>query len=155
MTSPRFPDGPILEVGIDLIRIADVEDAIRDFGDSYLERVFTDAERAYCAGLGGQSSGHFAARFAAKEATAKVLRVGDQAMSWRCIEVVRRPDGSCAIVLHGAAVAIAQQNGIRNLSLSLSHDGDYATAVVVGDRHRPRTLVTRFRRKAPAGSYGK
>ncbi|MDB5966891.1 MAG: Holo-[acyl-carrier-protein] synthase, partial [Polaromonas sp.] len=47
------------------------------------------------------------------------------------IEVVRGPDGDCTIALHGRAAACADAMGLTSLVPSLSHDGDYAGAVVV------------------------
>jgi holo-[acyl-carrier protein] synthase len=141
-------------VGIDLVSVAEVRRALASFGERYLAHVFTAGERAYCTSLRDRSCEHLAARFAAKEATAKVLRLGDRPMSWRCIEVVRRSDGSCAIALNGPAVALALERGIRSLSVSLSHEGDFASAIVVGNRCLRPMSVSRFRRR-PSGSYEK
>ena len=50
--------------------------------------------------------------------------------AWDRMEVRRRPDGSCAMVLTGAAAELAEAAGITSLSLSLTHEGAYAAAVV-------------------------
>ena len=74
-----------------------------------------------------------AARFAAKEATMKLLRPDrDILLPWRSIEVVQSPNGAANIELHDPASHLAEAAGIDHLSLSMSHDRDYATAVVVG-----------------------
>jgi len=52
----------------------------------------------------------------------------------KAIEVIRAADGSCALELSGSALEAAQSLGIESLALSMSHQGDMAAAVVVGER---------------------
>jgi holo-[acyl-carrier protein] synthase len=118
------------------LEVAQVAHSIATFGDRYLRRVFTDGELAYCTVEGRDPVLHLAARFAAKEATSKALRVGDAPLDWRWIEVVRRADGACGLRLHGGMRALAKRRGVCTLRLSMSHDGAYAIAVVVGDTLR-------------------
>src|ERR1044071_392246 len=73
LTAEHMPI-PSLRVGVDLVRVADVASSITRFGDRYVERIFTPDERAYCDADAGRSAQRYAARFAAKEATLKVLR---------------------------------------------------------------------------------
>ncbi|MCW5811247.1 MAG: holo-ACP synthase [Labilithrix sp.] len=122
-----------LSVGIDLVRTRSVEEAIAEFGDRYLRRVFTDAEVAYAmsAPAPAVASARLAARFAAKEAAMKALDLGERGVGWRDIEVVRTPTGAPALALHGNAAAALQERGTPTLSVSLSHEAEYATAVVV------------------------
>jgi holo-[acyl-carrier protein] synthase len=76
----------------------------------------------------------FAARFAAKEATMKVLRPAEDAyLNWLDIEVRRYPAGWCDIMLYEEAAALARKRGITELSVSMSHEQAYATAVVIAD----------------------
>ncbi len=151
------PSGRLL--GVDLVPVADVAKAMDRFGDRYLNRVYTQREIASAGSPGdppeasapsGPSRSvarapHFAARFAAKEAVFKALHGGsatsspearDLPFDWRTIEVLRRPDGSPALCLHGAMRGLAEQRRVRHLDLSLSHDGEYAIAVVVGEASR-------------------
>ena len=72
-----------------------------------------------------------AARFAAKEATIKVLRPEGHQPDWRSVEVRRDPNGWCTLALTGHAAALAEQAGIADLAVSLTHEGDVAAAVVV------------------------
>jgi holo-[acyl-carrier protein] synthase len=123
-----------LEVGIDLVRVPDIERSVREFGDHFVTRVFTADEIAYCRLAPTASGERFAARFAAKEAAIKVLRPGEVGLDLRAIEVRRSADGGVEIVLHGTAAALAAQRGIDGLSVSMSHEGDYAIAVVTGYR---------------------
>jgi holo-[acyl-carrier protein] synthase len=72
-----------------------------------------------------------AARFAAKEATLKVLRPHEQGIPWNSIEVRRDPGGWVELALSGPAASLATDAGVTDLSLSISHEGQFATAVVV------------------------
>lgn len=122
-------------VGIDLVAVQTIEDSIRSLGKRYLERLFTVHEQAYCCSLQNSRTiaQSFAARFAAKEATIKILRPETAMIDWRTIEILRHPEGYCEIVLYDEAALLAQQRGITTLSLSMSHEADYATAIVIAD----------------------
>ncbi len=130
--SRSFELSPVLLVGVDLVRIADVAESLRRHRDHYTSRMFTANEIAYCQRDAGMAPQRFAARFAAKEATIKVLRpcVTDTFL-WTSIEVERAPEGWCSIMLHGATADIAREAGILKFALSMSHEDDYATATVV------------------------
>ena len=135
-----------LRVGVDLVRVADVTTSISRFGDRYVERVFTAAERAYCRADESRAAERFAARFAAKEATLKVLRPSPhEGVALRSIEVRQLAEGACEIALHGAALALARSAGIAELSLSISHEYQYATATVVA-RLSPPPAIERLHR---------
>jgi holo-[acyl-carrier protein] synthase len=121
-----------LRVGVDLVRVADIAGSIARFGERYTARIFTEAERRSCVEDGRQAAQRFAARFAAKEATMKVLRpTARDGVAWQSIEVRQLPEGACEITLHDAALALATRDGIAELSLSMSHEPEYATATVV------------------------
>ena len=120
-----------IRVGTDLTEIQAVADSINTFGDRYIRRIYTDHEIDYCTGDPQQVAERFAARFAAKEAVVKVLRPTDVRPDWRSIEVRRDPHGWCEIGLSDLADDLAVKAGITALAVSLSHDGAYASAVVV------------------------
>ena len=131
LTAEHMPI-PTLRVGIDLVRVADVASSIERFGDRYVERVFTSEERSYCNADGTRSAERFAARFAAKEATLKVLRPSaHEGVDLRSIEVRHLGEGACEIVLYDAALELARRAGVVELSLSMSHEHEYATAMIV------------------------
>ena len=111
-----------LAVGIDLVQVSRIAGSVDAFGDRFLTRVYTDRELAYAR----RDCEKLAARFAAKEAAKKALRL--DGVGWRDLEVVRDDSGACELVLHGAARAAA---GTRSFALSMSHEGDHATAVVI------------------------
>jgi holo-[acyl-carrier protein] synthase len=121
-----------LRVGIDLVAIQDVAASIAEFGERYLARVFTDTEIAYCrSSPEGVAAARFAARFAAKEATIKTLRPTYHWSAWNQIEICRDPSGWCDLKLRGEAAELARQSGLTQFALSMTHDSQYASAVVV------------------------
>jgi holo-[acyl-carrier protein] synthase len=126
-TPMRAPIGaPRARTGCDLQRIEDVSDAIRDFGDRYLDRVYTLAEQATYR-TGGAAS--LAARFAAKEAVLKVIGTAD-GVDPRTVEIAHQ-DGRPVVRLSGLAATLAEQAGLGPIDVSLSHSGDHALAVAV------------------------
>ena len=104
--------------------------SIDNFGAQYLDRIFTRGEQAQCA-ESFDPTPHFAARFAAKEATIKALAADDPIPPWTSMEVQRQPSGGCTLRLTGRAARIALEKGIDGMLVSLSHEGDMAIAVVV------------------------
>jgi holo-[acyl-carrier protein] synthase len=120
-----------VRLGFDACRVSDVASSMQTFGDRYRKRVFTSRELAYCTQDLATEAERLAARFAAKEATIKVLRPIDVRPDWRNIEVVRSDAGWCDLKLTGLAADLARDAGITSLALSMSHDADYAHAAVV------------------------
>ena len=116
-----------MRVGIDLVSVSRINESLAAFGDRFLHRLFTKDEIAYATSAPAQTGERLAARFAAKEAAKKALGAGD-GVGWRQIEVVREPSGACNLVLHDEAARAA---GPCMTAVSLSHEGDLATAVVV------------------------
>ena len=123
-----------LYVGIDVVQISRVADSLQRFGDRFTSRLFTGGEAAYARQSGPLAPERLAARFAAKEAAIKAFDLGNAGVDWRDIEVCKLEGGACRLVLHGKAAALVAQRGIGDIALSLSHDGDYATAVVTALR---------------------
>jgi holo-[acyl-carrier protein] synthase len=119
----------MLRVGTDLLSVADVEAAVAAHGERYLRRVFTARELDDCAG----APERLAARFAAKEAAIKVLRPADRAVPWREIEVRRDPAGWVGLHLFGSAAALAEEQGLGGWAVSLAHERELATAVVIAE----------------------
>ena len=112
-------------VGIDLVQVTRITASVEAFGERFLRRIFTPREIAYARNLPDS----LAARFAAKEAAKKALAL--DGVGWTEIEVVRQPSGACELELHGAERTAADAIGAHDLALSMSHEGDFATAIVV------------------------
>jgi holo-[acyl-carrier protein] synthase len=130
-----------LLVGTDLVQLSRVRESIATFGDRFLRRVFTEGELAYANAAPDLASSRLAARLAAKEATLKALDLVEHGIGWHDIEIARGPSGAPSLLLRGTARAAAEEAGLTegDLALSLSHEGDYATAVVIA--LRPSSVV--------------
>lgn len=115
---------------MDLVQISRIQESVDKFGDRFLQRLFTEQELAYAISTPSRLAERLAARFAAKEATLKALELADKGVAWRDMEVFRLPDGRCELRLHGRAAEGARQVGAMQTALTLSHDGDYAAAIV-------------------------
>ncbi|HXW80939.1 MAG TPA: holo-ACP synthase [Acidimicrobiales bacterium] len=122
--------GRVVGVGVDLVSVTDVRHALKDLGEGYLERIFTQGEVSWC-GAAADPAPNFAAVFAAKEAVVKALRVDDLHPGWRSIEVHKRDEHHFEVRLFGAAAELAAQQGTHELALSLSHNTYLATAIVI------------------------
>ena len=118
----------MLTTGVDIIEIQRVREVLQRWGDRFLARIFTPDEIAYCRGR----APNLAARFAAKEAVMKALGTGVRGVGWKDIEVARQKSGATYILLYNRASVRAEKQGVRSLSLSMSHSRDYAVAFVVG-----------------------
>lgn len=120
----------VVALGIDIVHIPRIEESLRSFGERFEARMFTPAEAAYARAVPQQRAERLAARFAAKEAAIKALSLSEVGVDWREIEVVRGDDGGCRLALHGKALEAMRNAGGATALVCLSHDGDYAAAVV-------------------------
>ncbi|MCM8746707.1 holo-ACP synthase [Thermomicrobium sp. CFH 73360] len=118
--------GPV-EVGVDAIEIWRIERALSRFGERFLLRIYTEAERIRYAGRVSE----LAARFAAKEAVMKALGTGVRGVRWRDIEVLPNRRGKPVVRLYATAAERAQLLGLQHIAVSLTHARDLAIAVVV------------------------
>ena len=100
----------ILGLGSDICDIRRIERALERFGDRFLERVFTEAERRRADRRNGRNrAGTYAKRFAAKEACAKALGTGmRKGVFWRDLGVVNLASGRPTMQLTGGALARLQ-----------------------------------------------
>ena len=121
----------IYGIGIDIVQITRIEGAIKRWESRFLNRVFTEAEIAFCQKKGHPAS-RFALRFAAKEAFAKALGSGFRdGLGFRQIEVRTDRNGRPHLDLHGRSKQACEDRGITKSHLSLSDDGLYAVAMVL------------------------
>jgi len=119
----------VITVGVDLADVTEVRRSLRNFGESYLERVFTSSEASY--GLqAADPATELACMFAVKGAVAKVLACPDVQPPWTAIEVSPRLEGGFDVRLVGLAAHFAAQRGVDSWAVSVSRDGELATAVV-------------------------
>lgn len=121
--------GPVA-TGIDVIEIARIERTLADFGERFLNRVYTEYERTRYR----DRVPELAARFAAKEATSKALGTGIRGIHWREMEVRSNRRGKPILVLHGRAAERADALGLYAFDVSLTHSRTEAIAFVVALR---------------------
>jgi holo-[acyl-carrier protein] synthase len=127
----------ILALGVDLVAIPRVEALLARHGERFLARVFTAEERSACLSR-ARPGQHLAARLAAKEAAMKALGTGwGRGVRWLDVAVAAARGGGPRLQLDGVALRHAESLGIQRTLVSLSHDGDYAVAVVVGEGDAP------------------
>lgn len=119
----------IVGVGCDIIEIERIVRAIKR--ESFIRRVFTAEEAAYCQRRGQQAAASFAARFAAKEAVLKALGTGLREGSLQEIAVDNDGLGKPLVQLSGHFAMLAKQLGVKNIQISLSHSRDFAVAYVI------------------------
>lgn len=118
----------IAGIGTDIIEVVRIGQMIERHGELFLQRVFTPTEIRYCQGR-KHSMEHYAGRWAAKEAILKCLGTGwSKGISWTDLEVVNDLGGAPRVVLAGTAADIAQNLGIREIMISISHCRAYAVA---------------------------
>jgi holo-[acyl-carrier protein] synthase len=118
------PGGNVVSVGVDLVDVGRVREALARYPKRFAGRVLSEREAAYCLSRPDPAP-HVAARFAAKEAVIKCLGGG---CSLREIEVVRALSGFPSITLHGRA---KERAGNREVLISLSHLDNLASAFAV------------------------
>lgn len=118
-------------IGVDMINVARVEQAVERWGHRFLERIFTEAEIERCEKR-ARPAQCLALRFAAKEAFAKALGLGmREGLRWRDIEVVQDHLGKPDLLLHNQAQKLLVARDARRTWLSLSDERESAIAVVV------------------------
>lgn len=117
-----------IAVGIDVIEIERIERVLREFGQRFLDRVYTPQEQSRYATRPNELAG----RFAVKEATSKVLGTGIRGIRWREMEILTNRRGKPVLVLHGGAANRAALLGLDDFSVSITHSRTDAMAIVVG-----------------------
>ncbi len=121
----------ILGVGVDIVDISRIEEAVQTF-DSFLERIYTQAEIDYCYKR-AKPYPSLAARFAAKEAVIKAMPT-DESIPLKDIEVVVSENGCPSIRPGEVLKEELRKSGITNMHLSLSHEKTFAIAYCVVEK---------------------
>jgi holo-[acyl-carrier protein] synthase len=127
-----------LSVGVDIVELDRIRQAIERHGERFLARIYTAGELDWYR----DRLPELAVRLAAKEAVSKALGVGlrhisGQGIGWQDVEVLSDPRGKPLLHLSGRAQALAEEQGLRDWAISLSHGRDYAVAFVVATGSTP------------------
>lgn len=124
----------IVGIGIDIIEVARIREVLLRT-PRFRERVFTRAEQVYCDSRGVVAAQHYAARFAAKEATLKALQTGWRGgIGWQDVEVAAHASGAPFLIFHGEVKRLFDNSGAASAHLSISHTTEHAVAQVVLER---------------------
>jgi len=128
----------ILGIGTDIVEIPRIKEMIAKHGDAFLDRCFTDAEKALAAQRekAGGDIMRYASTYAAKEALAKALGTGiAKGVSFKDFEITRADNGAPIAKLSGAAQehlkTLVPAGQKARIHLSLSDEASHALAFVV------------------------
>jgi holo-[acyl-carrier protein] synthase len=121
----------IISIGTDIVEVHRIRETI-ERTPRFVERVFTENERAYCDSKGAAAAQHYAARFSAKEAALKSLGTGWAGkIGWQDIEVRSNERGAPYLEIKGGALEVMNSLGATAIHVSLSHTTEHATAQVI------------------------
>lgn len=121
-----------IKVGTDICQLDRIESTYKKFGNKFLRRVLTKNEIKYVISNKNNLISRLAGRFAAKEAVSKVLGTGLRGVYFKEIEIIREESGAPIIVLHKRAKQIAEEKYLENFEISISHEREFAIAIVIG-----------------------
>ena len=120
--------GGILGIGADITECLRIAQLIERHGEQFINRVYTAAEVRYCQSR-RQSTQHFAARWAAKQAVLKALGIGSRGgVAWTDIEIRKAPSGQSAVAVQGAIKDLIERRGVGKVLVSIAHCRTHATA---------------------------
>ncbi len=119
----------IYGVGTDIVKIKRIRDATERWGRKFLQRIMTDREIDYCYDKSDPYPS-LAARFAAREALIKALG-WEVPFAMTDAEVVNNARGKPGLKTGGRLAGILQEASIARSHLSLSHEKEFAVAVVI------------------------
>jgi holo-[acyl-carrier protein] synthase len=121
----------VVGIGVDLVDVDRVKQ-ILGRRRSFVERVFTPDEIAYCERQASPAE-CYAARWAAREACRKALG-GIRRMRWHDVRVERASSGAPSIVLEGSSLARAEAIGVSQVLVALTHERRMAAAFCMAVR---------------------
>lgn len=120
-----------LSVGNDLVENIRIQEIYEEFGQKFLDKIYTHLEIEYC--LSKKNPIPFlAARFAVKEAFIKALDLPEGTLlNWKEIELAGKNFGKKELQIYGKALEIFSKNGFEMISTSITHTKNFASAVVI------------------------
>lgn len=122
----------IAGIGVDLVPVAQMRDSADDL--VFLQYAFTQTERNYASSRGDESE-CLAGIFAAKEAITKALAPlshGNE-LDTKDIEILHAEKGAPYIAKRDSLSAFMDAHDVREVHVSVSHDGDYAIAFAIAE----------------------
>lgn len=120
----------VIGIGTDIMHMERLRGLPLGFDDVFFKKTFTVAERE-AALKRADPLAYFATRFAGKEAVFKTLHMDADRVRLDQIEIINEASGAPTVRLFGDVLLHAQRLGIKQVTISLSYDNDYATAFAV------------------------
>jgi holo-[acyl-carrier protein] synthase len=125
----------IIGLGNDIVDIRRIEKTLENFGDRFINRIFTEVEKRK-AEKRAERAATYAKRFAAKEACSKALGTGfNQGVFWKDLGVVNEPSGKPTMMLTGGAAERLQKivppGRSAKVHLTMTDEYPYAQAIVI------------------------
>ncbi len=115
----------VLGIGIDIIEIDRIKKSIENYGDSFLNKIYTKTELDYCLSKKNKYQ-HFAARFAAKEAIYKAISTASGfSFEWKDLEIYNEKNGMPRVKLLGKLSDFLGED--KDLKITMSHSENYVT----------------------------
>ena len=118
-----------IKSGIDLVNIKRFKRTIQKYGRTFIEKIFTFREIAYCENKRNKYE-HYASRFAAKEAFYKALGGIAITPRFKDVEVINKKNGAPELIINANYRKKIGFKKKTNISLSITHEKDYASALV-------------------------
>lgn len=116
-----------ITTGTDIIEVKRIQNLIEKYGETFLNKVYTENEIAYCEKKKDVKYQHYAARFAAKEAVYKAIsKNSSESIEWKRIEVINESNGRPKIN--------EEKLPGYNIDISLSHLEEFAIANAIAIR---------------------
>ena len=125
----------IIGLGSDIVDIRRIEKTLERFGERFIQRIYTVAERQKSERRANRAAS-YARRFAAKEACSKALGTGfRRGVYWRDLGVVNLPSGKPTMKLTGGALKRLEEltpaGMTAQIDLSMTDDDPLAQAIVL------------------------
>ena len=121
----------IYGIGVDLVKVQRIEEAVKRWNKRFLNRIFTPIEQEYSYSK-KQPFLHLAGRFAVKEAVLKALGTGlSSGIRWVEIEIVNLPSGKPEVRVSGKVKSLMKRRRVKEIYVSISHDTDHSIGQAV------------------------
>lgn len=119
----------IYGIGIDIVKIERIKNAVEKWGGSFIEKILTAKEISYCYEKKDPYPS-LAVRFAVKEALIKAIGA-EVSVKMKDIEVLNDTKGRPSIKVSNQLEAFFEEKKIARCHLSLSHEKEFGVASVV------------------------
>lgn len=119
----------IYGIGTDIVEVERIKNSIDNYGERFLNRIFTEIEQKYCEQFGEKKFVHYAARFAAKESFSKAIGTGiTRGFKFKEVGIENEKSGKPMMILLGEML---DKYNEYKIEVSLSHTDNNAIAYLI------------------------